>query len=53
MLYLATITTGLGAVVLKESVWPYGLLVFLQTIMVLAIIAVLESTGNNDKIHKN
>jgi len=51
MLYLATITTGLGAVVLKESNWPYGLLVFLQTIMVLAIIAVLESTGNNDKKH--
>lgn len=53
MLYLATITTGLGAVVLKESEWPYGLLVFLQTIMVLAIIAVLESTGNNDKKHPN
>jgi UDP-GlcNAc:undecaprenyl-phosphate GlcNAc-1-phosphate transferase len=49
MLYLATITTGLGAVVLEESTWPYGLLVFLQTIMVLAIIAVLESTGNNEK----
>ncbi|HBG28157.1 MAG: hypothetical protein A2Y10_06705 [Planctomycetes bacterium GWF2_41_51] len=53
MLYLATITTGLGAVVLKESNWPYGLLVFLQTIMVLAIIAVLESTGNNEKKHPN
>ncbi len=53
MLYLATITTGLGAVVLKESAWPYGLLVFLQTIMVLAIIAVLESTGNNEKKHTN
>ncbi len=51
MLYLATITTGLGAVVLKESTWPYGLLVFLQTVMVLAIIAVLESTGNNEKKH--
>jgi len=49
MLYLATITTGLGAVVLKESNWPYGLLVFIQTIMVLALIAVLESTGNNEK----
>ncbi|MEN6384022.1 MAG: MraY family glycosyltransferase [Phycisphaerales bacterium] len=53
MLYLATITTGLGAVVLKESTWPYGLLVFLQTVMVLAIIAVLESTGNNEKKHTN
>jgi len=51
MLYLATITTGLGAIVLKESVWPYGLLVFIQTVMVLAIIAVLESTGNNEKKH--
>jgi UDP-GlcNAc:undecaprenyl-phosphate GlcNAc-1-phosphate transferase len=53
MLYLATITTGLGAVVLKESTWPYGVLVFIQTVMVLAIIAVLESTGNNEKKHTN
>lgn len=53
MLYLATITTGLGAVVLKVSEWPYGLLVFIQTVMVLAIIAVLESTGNNEKKHPN
>jgi UDP-GlcNAc:undecaprenyl-phosphate GlcNAc-1-phosphate transferase len=49
MLYLATITTGLGAIVLKVAEWPYGVLVFMQAIMVLAIIAILESTGNNEK----
>jgi len=47
-LYLATITTGLGAIVLTRAAWPYGLLVFLQTIMVLEIIILLESTGKND-----
>ncbi len=48
-LYLATIATGLGAVVLTKAVWPYGLLVFLQTIVVLEIVALLESIGRNDK----
>jgi UDP-GlcNAc:undecaprenyl-phosphate GlcNAc-1-phosphate transferase len=48
-LYLATIATGLGAVALTKAVWPYGLLIFLQTIMVLEIIVLLESAGKNDK----
>jgi UDP-GlcNAc:undecaprenyl-phosphate GlcNAc-1-phosphate transferase len=48
-LYLATIATGLGAVVLTKAVWPYGLLVFLQTIVVLEIVALLESIGRNGK----
>ncbi len=52
-LYLATIATGLGAVVLKETEWPYGVLVFLQTIMVLGIIAVLESMGKNGNKQTN
>ncbi|MBU1518983.1 MAG: undecaprenyl/decaprenyl-phosphate alpha-N-acetylglucosaminyl 1-phosphate transferase [Planctomycetes bacterium] len=48
-LYLATIATGLGAVALTKAVWPYGLLIFLQTIMVLEIIVLLESAGKNGK----
>ena len=47
-LYLATLATGLGAIVLKILDSAYGMLVFIQTIMVLAIIAILESTGKND-----
>ena len=47
-LYLATLTTGLGAIVLKILDSAYGMFVFIQTIMVLAIIAILESTGQND-----
>ena len=52
-LYLATIATGLGAVVLTKAVWPYGLLVFLQTIVVLEIVALLESIGRNGKKQSN
>ena len=48
-LYLATIATGLGAVALTKAVWPYGLLIFLQTIMVVEIIILLESAGKNAK----
>jgi UDP-GlcNAc:undecaprenyl-phosphate GlcNAc-1-phosphate transferase len=47
-LYLATLATGLGAIVLKILDSAYGMFVFIQTIMVLAIIAILESTGQND-----
>ncbi|PKL50362.1 MAG: hypothetical protein CVV39_01525 [Planctomycetes bacterium HGW-Planctomycetes-1] len=46
-LYLATIATGLGAVALTRAVWPYGFLIFLQTIMILEIIVLLESAGKN------
>ncbi len=46
-LYLATIATGMGAVVLIRVVWPYGLLIFLQTIMILEIIVLLESAGKD------
>lgn len=52
-LYLATIATGLGAVALTKAVWPYGFLIFLQTIMVLEIIVLLESAGKNDKNQSN
>jgi UDP-GlcNAc:undecaprenyl-phosphate GlcNAc-1-phosphate transferase len=47
-LYLATLATGLGAIILKIVNSTYGLLVFVQTVLVLAIIAILESTGKND-----
>lgn len=47
-LYLATLATGLGAIVLKTINSAYGVLVFAQTVLVLAIVAVLESTGKND-----
>ena len=48
-LYLATLTTGLGAIILKLSRSSFGaILVAVQIIMVLAIIAILESTGTND-----
>lgn len=47
-LYLATLATGLGAIILKIVNSAYGLLVFVQTVLVLAIIAILESTGKMD-----
>ena len=47
-LYLATFATGLGAIVLKTINSAYGILVFAQTVLVLAIVAILESTGKND-----
>lgn len=48
-LYLATLCTGLGATFLNQ-VNPIGaILIFTQTFMILAIIAILENTGKNDK----
>lgn len=46
-LYLATLATGLGAIILKIISSFYGILVFAQTIMVLGIFAIFESTGKN------
>ena len=48
-LYLATVCTGLGAVFLNQVDSVGAILIFTQTIMVLAIIAVLEMTGNDNK----
>jgi len=48
-LYLATLCTGMGAVLLHQVKAVGTVLIFLQTIMVLAIIAVLETTVKNDK----
>jgi len=48
-LYLATLCTGLGATFLYQVNLAGAILIFIQTIMVLAIIAVFETTAQNDK----
>jgi UDP-GlcNAc:undecaprenyl-phosphate GlcNAc-1-phosphate transferase len=45
-LYLATVCTGLGAIFLKDVDLTGAILIFVQTVMILAIIAILETTGN-------
>lgn len=47
-LYLATFCTGLGAIVLRYASSTGAILIFIQTLMVLGVIAILETTGNND-----
>ncbi|MCD4831240.1 MAG: undecaprenyl/decaprenyl-phosphate alpha-N-acetylglucosaminyl 1-phosphate transferase [Anaerohalosphaeraceae bacterium] len=47
-LYLATFCTGAAAIVLKNAPLGYAILIFIQTIAVLAIIAILETAGKND-----
>jgi len=44
-LYLATVCTGLGAVFLYQVNLIGAVLIFVQTFMILAIIAILESTA--------
>lgn len=44
-LYLATICTGLGAIFLYQVNLMGAILIFIQTIMILTIIAILESTA--------
>ena len=44
-LYLATLTTGIGATFLYQVNLIGAILIFVQTIMVLAIIAILETTA--------
>jgi UDP-GlcNAc:undecaprenyl-phosphate GlcNAc-1-phosphate transferase len=48
-LYLATLCTGLGATFLSQVNRTGAILVFIQTILVLSIIAVFETTVKNDK----
>jgi len=45
-LYLATICTCVSAIFLKDVDLAGAILIFAQTVMVLAIIAILETTGN-------
>jgi len=48
-LYLATLCTGLGAAFLNQVDRAGAILIFAQTFMILAIIAILETTAKNDK----
>ncbi len=48
-LYLATLCTGLGAVFLYQVNRVGAVLIFAQTLMILVIIAIFESTGKNDQ----
>lgn len=48
-LYLATLATSLGATFLYQVNLAGAVLIFIQTVMVLSIIAVLETTVENDK----
>ena len=48
-LYLATLCTGLGATFLYQVKLAGAILIFIQTIMVLSIIAILETAAKNDK----
>lgn len=48
-LYLATLCTAFGATFLYQVNLTGAILIFLQTVMILAIIAVFESTANNEK----
>jgi UDP-GlcNAc:undecaprenyl-phosphate GlcNAc-1-phosphate transferase len=43
-LYLATLCTGLGAAFLYQATTTGAILIFIETIMILSIIAILEST---------
>lgn len=47
-LYLATLCTGLGAIILRQVNGIGAMLIFVQTIMVLSIVAILETTGNKE-----
>jgi UDP-GlcNAc:undecaprenyl-phosphate GlcNAc-1-phosphate transferase len=48
-LYLATLCTGLGAAFLYQVNLAGAIIIFTQTLMILAIIAILEKTAKNDK----
>ena len=51
-LYLATLCTGLGATFLYQVNLTGAILIFAQTFMILAIIAVFESTVKNDRTNE-
>ena len=48
-LYLATLCTGLGATFLYQVNLAGAILIFTQTFMILAIIAIFETTAKSDK----
>lgn len=45
-LYLATLCTGLGAVLLQRADWIGAILIAAQTVMILLVIGILETTAN-------
>lgn len=49
VLYLATLCTGLGATFLYQVNRTGAILIFVQTVLILSIIAVFETTANNGK----
>lgn len=51
-LYLATLCTGLGATFLYQVNLAGAILIFMQTFMILTIIAIFESTVKNDRSQK-
>lgn len=48
-LYLATLCTGFGAIFLYQVNLAGAILIFIQTVMVLSIVAIFETTAQNDK----
>ena len=48
-LYLSTLCTGLGAIFLYQVNRAGAILIIIQTVMVLSIVAILETTSQNDK----
>jgi len=46
-IYLACAGTAVAAIVLRQVSWPYAILLFLQTVCIVAIIALLESGPAN------
>jgi UDP-GlcNAc:undecaprenyl-phosphate GlcNAc-1-phosphate transferase len=47
-LYLATLCTGLGAIFLRQVNGVGAILIFVQTLMVLGIVAILEASGSKE-----
>ncbi len=50
-LYLTTLCTGAGAIVLQKTDTIGAVLIFLQTLMVLGVVAILETTGQSEFNH--
>lgn len=52
-LYLATLCTGIGALFLLQVTLVGAIMVFAQTLMILAIIAIMEMTSKADSVHRS
>jgi UDP-GlcNAc:undecaprenyl-phosphate GlcNAc-1-phosphate transferase len=49
-LYLATLCTGVGGVILQQAGMVTAALVFAQTVMILVIVGILETTGGGGRL---